>query len=175
MAAHNDPRSMSVEAIDEYLAIAERCITTRKANGGVYGYPAVLLLCCIIDALGNYVGLAKNTLRGVHLIIPGLTEPQIKNLKDWYRNLPAHQGIIMPGAQLSDDPSGNAIEFNSSGEPTHIRLIPFCEAVKRGWQAFDKTLINPKFHQNQAPKAPIPTTTSSLPGVSGCNVTTAKP
>jgi hypothetical protein len=41
-----------------------------KANGGVYGYPAVLLLCCIIDALRNYVGFAKNTLRGAGFTIP---------------------------------------------------------------------------------------------------------
>ena len=166
---------MSVEAIDEYLAIAEHCISTRKANGGIYGYPAVLLLCCIIDALGNYVGLARNTLRGARLIIPGLTEDQIKDLKNWYRNLPAHQAIIMPGTQLSDAPTGNAIEFNSNTEPTHIRLIPFYSAVKSGWKDFDKTLINPKFHQNQVPKTPVLTTTSPLPGVSGCNVTTGKP
>ncbi len=62
MAIRSDLRSMSVEAIEEYLAIAKHCVSTRKSNGGLYGYPAVLLLCCIIDALGNYGGHAKNTL-----------------------------------------------------------------------------------------------------------------
>ena len=175
MAAHSNPRSMSIEAIDEYLAIAEHCISTRKTNGGVYGYPAVLLLFCIIDALGNYVGHAKNTLRGIQSIFPDLSEEQIKHLKNWYRNQPAHQAIIMPGTQLSDDPIGTAIEFDSDGEPTHIRVIPLYRAVKSGWEAFDKSTINPTFEQNQAPKTPVLTTHSALPGVSGCYVTTVKP
>jgi hypothetical protein len=174
MAAHNDLSSMSVEAIDEYLTIAEHCISTQKKDGGIYGYPAILLLFCIIDALGNYVGHAKNTLRGSCLVVPGVTQEQIKHLKNWYRNLPAHQAIIMPGTQLSPDPAGAPIEFNSNGEPTHIRVIPFCRAVRSAWETFDRKAISPKFEQNQAPKTPFATTASSLPGVSGCYVTTSK-
>ena len=100
MAVHSDLRSMSIEAIDEYLAIAEYCTSTRKINGGLYGYPSVLLLFCIIDALSNYNGQPKNTLLGLQSIFPGLSEKQIKNLKNWYRNLLAHQAIIMPGTRL---------------------------------------------------------------------------
>ena len=47
---------MSVEAIEEYLAIAKHCI---------------------IDPLGNYGGYAKNTLRGARFIVPDLTESSI--------------------------------------------------------------------------------------------------
>ena len=56
MAAHSDARSMSMEAIDEYLAIAEHCISTRKTNGDVYGYPFILLLCASLfsTACGCY-------------------------------------------------------------------------------------------------------------------------
>jgi hypothetical protein len=32
MAVHTDLRSMSIEAIDEYLAIAKHCVTTEKAR-----------------------------------------------------------------------------------------------------------------------------------------------
>ena len=39
---------MSQEAIEEYLAIAHYCVTTAKANGGVYGYP---LFCCFFLSL----------------------------------------------------------------------------------------------------------------------------
>jgi hypothetical protein len=166
---------MSIEAIEEYLAIAEQCISTRKTNGGIYGYPAVLLLFSIIDALSNCVGHPKNTLRGMKSIFPGLTEKQIQNLKNWYRNLPAHQAIIMPGTQLSAEAAGTPIEFGSGGEPTHIRIIPFYQLVKGAWKAFDKSRINPKVDQNQAPKKPVPTPNTPLSGVSGCYVTTAKP
>jgi hypothetical protein len=139
------------------------------------GYPSVLLLFSIIEALSNYVGHPPNTLRELKTIFPGLTEKNIKDLKNWYRNLPAHQAIIMPGTQLSDEPTGSPIEFGPKGEPTHIRVIPFYQLVKSGWEAFDKNRIDPKFHQNQAPEEAIPTTVSPLPGVSGCYVTTAKP
>jgi hypothetical protein len=168
---------MSIEAIEESLAIAEHCISTRKPNGGLYGYPAVLLLFCIIDALSNYLGHTKNTLRGLQFIFPALSELQIGSLKNWYRNLLAHQAMIMPGTQLSDEPDGMPIEFNSDGEPTHIRVLPLHRAVKRWWEAFDKGRINPKFEPNQAPKTSIPTSTSPpttsspLPGTSGYYVT----
>jgi hypothetical protein len=173
MAINSDLRSMAIEAIDECLATAEHCVNTRKGNGGVYGYPSILLLFCVIDALSNYVGYGKNTFRAARLVIPGLSENQIKDLKDWFRNLPAHQCVIMPGTLLSDDPSGAPIEFNANGEPTQIRVVPFYRAVKTAWDSFDKSRINPTFDQNKAPKTP--TTISPLQGASGCNVTTAKP
>jgi len=166
---------MSIEAIEEYLAIAEYCISTRKTNGGLYGYPSVLLLFSIIDALSNYVGHPKNTLPGMQSIFPGLTEKQVQNLKNWYRNLPAHQAVIMPGTQLSAEATGTPIEFGPDGEPTHIRVIPFYQLVKRGWEAFDESRMNPKFDQSQAPNKPVPTPSSPLSGISGCYVTTAKP
>jgi hypothetical protein len=175
MATHNNLRSMSIEAIDEYLAIAEVCTTTPKGNGGIYGYPCVLLLFCIIDALSICAGHPKNTLREIKTMFPNLTQRQIEQLARWYRNLPAHQAIIMPGTQISNEPTGDAIEFNSDAEPTHIRVIPLCHFVRSWWEAFDKNRINPKIIQHQAPKTPIATTISPLPGISGCNnVTTAK-
>lgn len=166
---------MSIEAIEEYLAIAEHCVVTSKKNGGLYGYPSVLLLLCIVDALSNYSGCAKNTLRGIQSIFPGLTDKQIQDLKNWYRNLPAHQAIIMPGTQLSAESTGTAIEFGTNAEPTLIRVIPFYKLVKQGWEAFDKSRIDPKFEQRQAPKQPLPMPSASLPGLSGCYITAAKP
>ena len=56
MAVHNDLPPMAREAIEEYLTIANYCVTTRKPNNGVYGYPAVLLLFSVVDALSNYAG-----------------------------------------------------------------------------------------------------------------------
>ncbi len=137
MATHNKLQSMSVEAINEYLAIAQHCVSTRKMDGGVYGYPSILLLFCIIDAVSNYVGHPKNTLLGIQSIFPELTKKQISDLKKWYRNLLTHQAIIMPGTQLSDD-RGDPIEFGLGGEPTHIGVIPFCRVVKR-WSGYSLT------------------------------------
>jgi len=60
MAIHTDLPSMSQEAIEEYFAIAHYCVTTTKSNGGVYGYPAVLLLFSIVDALSNHAGYPEH-------------------------------------------------------------------------------------------------------------------
>ncbi len=146
---------MAIEAIDEYLATAEHCVTTRKANGGLYGYPAILLLFTIIDTISNYLGYPEHSFRAIQNFDPNFPLDQVKNLKNWHRNLPAHQAIIMPGTKLSDEPTGAPIEFGRKGEPTHIRVIPFYQLVKHGWDAFDKTKIKPKLHPQQRPKAPL--------------------
>jgi hypothetical protein len=74
---------MSVEGIEECLAIAEHSVTTRKTNGGIYGFPAVLLLFCIVDALSVNTGASAHSLQEITSIIPGLTDKQIKNLRRW--------------------------------------------------------------------------------------------
>jgi hypothetical protein len=152
MATHDTLQSMSIEAIEEYLAIAEYCVTARKCGGGVYGYPAVLLLCCVVDALSNYAGHEKNSLGELRSIL-SLTTEQANDFKNWYRNLLAHQAVIMPGTQLWPDSDGNPIEFGPQGEPTVIRVGPFHRAVREWWNQFDKASVKPKFHEAQAPKA----------------------
>jgi hypothetical protein len=151
MATHDSLRSMSIEAIEEYLVIAEHCVTTVKTGGGVYGYPAALLLCCVVDVLSNYAGHPENSLGELQSTL-SLTPKQAKDFKNWYRNLLTHQAIIMPGTQLWPDLDGSAIEFGRQGEPTVIRVGPFCRAVREWWNRFDKSSVRPKFHEAQAPK-----------------------
>ena len=167
MAVHNDLLSMSREAVEEYLAIANYCVTTRKSNGGVYGFPALLLLFSVVDALSNYAGHPAHSFLAMKDVVPSLSDKQIKSLADWYRHLPAHQAIIMPGTQLTIDDPGDAIELNSGGEPTHIRLKPLYESVKAVWEKFSPAEINPKFRQERAPKQPIASVVSELPSASG--------
>lgn len=174
MAIHDNLKSMSVEAIDEYLALVEYGVTTKKANGGLYGYPSVLLLFCVVDALSNFEGHPKNTLRGLQSMFPELDDSKMKSLKNWYRNLLSHQAIIMPGTQLSAEPSGAPIEWGANGEPVLIRIIPLFIVVKRAWDAFDKNKVNPIVDQHQLPHVTASQNLSEAPGVSGCYVTTAK-
>ena len=100
MAVHNDLPPMAREAIEEYLTIANYCVTTRKPNNGVYGYPAVLLLFSVVDALSNYAGHPKNSFLAMKGVVPSLSDEQIKKLAAWYRHLPAHQAIILPGTAV---------------------------------------------------------------------------
>jgi hypothetical protein len=146
---------MAIEAIDEYLTIAEYCVTTEKARGALYGYPAVLLLFTVVDALSNYLGYPKHSFQILSDFDQSLKPPQIKSLKNWYRNLPAHQAIIMPMTALSPEPTGTAISFGPDGEPTHVRVIPFYHLVKAGWDNFNKSKVNPKFESKQASTKPL--------------------
>lgn len=174
MAVHNDLPSMSREAIEEYLAIADYCVTTRKPNKGVYGYPAVLLLFSVVDALSNYAGHPEHSFLAMKDVAPSLSNKQIKSLADWYRHLPAHQAIIMPGTKLTVDDPGPAIELNSEGEPTHIRVKPLYEAVKAAWENFSPADVNPSYRQEKAPKKPIASTALEL-SASGTFVATSTP
>ena len=54
MAIHNSTHSLIHEALTEYLAIAEHCITTGKPTGGCYGFPTALLCFTIVDAIGSF-------------------------------------------------------------------------------------------------------------------------
>jgi len=146
--------SMSREAIEEYLAVSYHCITTRKPNGGAYGYPAVLLLFSIVDALSSYAGYPAHSFGVLGDIFPELSAAHITHLKNWFRNLPAHQAIIMPGTAISVELPGVAIELNAAGEPTHIRLLPFWESVANYWRTKGVTNVAPSFRQEKAPKAP---------------------
>jgi hypothetical protein len=174
MAVHNDLPPMAREAIEEYLTIANYCVTTRKPNNGVYGYPAVLLLFSVVDALSNYAGHPKNSFLAMKDVVPSLSDEQIKKLAAWYRHLPAHQAIIMPGTKLTVDDHGPAIDLNSEGEPTHIRVKPLYEAVNAQWDKITPAEIKPSYPQKNAPKHPIATTAQEL-SASGTFVATSTP
>jgi len=169
MAVHKDLQSLSVEAIEEYLAVAEYCVTTTKANGGIYGFPALLLLLCIVDALTVNSGGKEHSLQKVTSVVP-MTDKQLKSLRAWYRNLLAHQAVIAPGTMLSTG-DGPPIEFNSNGEPTYIRVIPFYQAVRALWETFDKSTLNPPVPAMKAPKTPMGVPSVHAPSIAGSNRT----
>jgi hypothetical protein len=171
MSLHKDLQSLSVEAIEEYLAVAEHCVTTIKTNGGIYGLPALLLLFCIVDALTVNSGGKRYSLHQITSVVP-MTDKQLKSLKEWYRNLLAHQAVIAPGTMLSTA-DGPPIEFNQNGEPTYIRVIPFFRAVKGLWQSFDRSTLNPSVPAKNSPTIQMGTPSTQAPGITGGNHTTS--
>jgi hypothetical protein len=154
------------EVIDEYLAIAEYCVRNTKVDGGIYGYPATLLMFVVIDALSMSRGFRKNTLGALNQswfrLEPKLTERQLKNLRNYYRNLLAHQALIAPGVVLTAEAEGGPFGFSFGGELTTIRVVPFCELVRTAWQAFDKSLLKPKVQRSQIPGTPVDLVASTL-------------
>lgn len=137
--------SVATEAIDEYIAIAEYCLDTVKpGSGGVYGFPAVLLLFSVVDALSNFLGYPEHSFGALKELEPKLSNPQVKSLKEWFRNPPSHQAMIMPGTMLSLE-EGEPFEF-AGDEPSHIRLRPFFRLVRNAWKDFDRSKIAARFH-----------------------------
>lgn len=176
MASHSTSEEMAVAAIDEYLEMANRGLHMLKPDrSGVYGYPSVLLLFSVVDALSNLSGYPKHSFKALSDMDPRLTDPQVKRLAKWFRHLPAHQAIIMPGTMLSTQ-EGEAFEF-SAGEPVHIRVYPFFRLVETGWKKFDRSKIKARFKTEELPKQPLPLAGapgSLLTSPSGCYVTTVK-
>jgi hypothetical protein len=92
MAVHENSADLSSEVIDEYIELARLGLQFEKPDKGCFGYPRVLLMFCIIDALSNHLGLEKDSFAVLNHEIFGLslTDDQIDNLKIWYRHLLAH-------------------------------------------------------------------------------------
>jgi hypothetical protein len=158
MAITDNLRDHSIEAIEEYLAIANVCVEGRKPDGGIWGYPAALLLLCATDAIGN--GLPSSR-RGGYSRLKVLNHPhfglrlrdgQIKQLREWYRNPLAHNAQLYGDVDMTDEPHGDPFDFKPDGSLTRIRVPVFNALVKRGW---DKSMpeYNPEeLRQGRATK-----------------------
>jgi len=121
MAIHNSTHSLIHEALIEYLAIAEHCISTGKPTGGCYGFPTALLCFIIVDAIGSFycgnTSLTVNvdgktrTINGdgfKHYYIlnsdyygQALNETDIKRLYEYYRCLLVHNAALAPNCVLA--------------------------------------------------------------------------
>lgn len=151
MAIHQEHAGLSVEAIDEYVAASELCLNFRKSDGGCLGYPATLLLFCVVDALGGYLSLDKRNKipKGERFFVLNhpcfgltLTKDQVKRVEWWYRNGLAHNAAIPPGTGLTAE-EGPPFEFAANGDPVMIRVLSFHRLVRQAWEHFDKSLIVP--------------------------------
>jgi hypothetical protein len=61
MAIHREVAALPVEVVEEYLIASELCLSHRKEDGGCLGYPATLLLFCVVNAIGGYLALRRES------------------------------------------------------------------------------------------------------------------
>ena len=124
MAIHHNLATLSAEAIEEYLTLAEHGLNFKKPDGGCLGYSSTLLLFCVIDAMSNHLGFAEHSFGALNHPIFGLalTKPQIESLKKWYRHLLAHNAMIAPGTILTPEMEGVPFDL-SKDEPVKIRVV----------------------------------------------------
>jgi hypothetical protein len=155
MAIHTDPSTLAEEAIDEYLAAAKACVDSRKPDGGILGYPATLLLFCVVNALGNVLRNVDVTIEGKkqritrgepfrvlnHSILKqSLTHEQIKRIEHAYRNPLIHSALLLPQVGLTPDPSAPAIDF--AGGEVWVSVPRLWELVTAAWKEFDRSKIS---------------------------------
>lgn len=120
MAIHSSTHSLIHEALTEYLAIAEHCISTGKPTGGCYGFPTALLCFTIVDAIGSFhrgdksftvnIDGKARTIDGdsfKHYFIlnsdyygQSLSQKDIEKLYEYYRCLLVHNAALAPNCIL---------------------------------------------------------------------------
>ncbi len=132
MVIHREPATLSVKVLEEYLTTAELCLKQQKSDGGCLGYSAILLLFCVVDALGGYLALAgrSDLTKGEPFLVLNepcfglsLTKGQAKQLEWWYRNGLAHNAALPPGTCLSGE-EGEPFDFAAQGDPVNVRVFP---------------------------------------------------
>ena len=142
--------SMASEVITEYLRACQFCLEGDE----VLGYPATLLLLCVINAFGSYLkgesvridGKLREIKRGEPFRVLNhplfglqLKEKQIKLVEYSYRNGLSHNAIIERGAFLLPGQAGAPFIFN--GNVVLIRVGAFYSLVSRVWSQFPKETI----------------------------------
>lgn len=158
MALHIDSSTMAVEAIEEYLAASAMCQAAKKADCGCFGYPATLLLFCIVNAFGCFLsgdtvqidGRTQKITKGEPFRVLNhgifglsLTSAQIKLLEKAYRNALAHSAIIEIGAFItpnSSRPQRSPFTF-ATNRIQVISLPSFHELVGNAWSKFPMSRI----------------------------------
>jgi hypothetical protein len=143
-------KEVALQAIEENLIAAKTCIDKRKPNGGILGYPAALLLLCTTDAIGNGLlpPIPRRYTRLDVLQHPpfdhlGLTDKQVCNLTQWYRNSLAHAATMALGRFLTSKATGEPFDFDPNGALTYIHVPVFYEVVRAAWGKVDKDRFNP--------------------------------
>jgi len=169
-------QQQSFAVIEEYLTTAKMCIDTPKPGGGFLGYPATLLLLCVVDSIGN--ALLPDNRRSTRLdillyppfSIPTLKVDQIEDLTHWYRNSLAHTATLPANVVLETQADGQPFDFDTNDALTLIRVPVLYDVVRQAWNRQDKTAFTPaSAHRTPPdPAAQPPTRLSSLSsGASG--------
>ncbi len=155
MSEHVNPWALAEEAIEEYLTASKSCLEHKKQDGGCLGYPAVLLLLCIVDALGTYLrneeviiaGRKQQITHGTPfrvlnhpLFTQDLTQAQIDRIAEASRNRLAHNALIDVGVVLTPVETASAFNFSNNNDVC-ISVPTLYAVVADAWSHFDKTKI----------------------------------
>jgi hypothetical protein len=134
MALHYSHKSMIKESLPEFIAVAEFSINYRKdpkkwGSSGCYGYPSIVLLLAITDAIGSYV--IKGNVRNHFNILAHsdyynlkIDENDITKIYEAYRCLGTHNAVIGKDVILDIGTATDSV-FSTKDGIACFNLVPF--------------------------------------------------
>lgn len=98
MGVHASHADMLLESLPQYVIAAEEAINTVLEGVGPLGYPAAVLLLCVIDAMGSYL---RGKPEGI-VTVDGISR-EIKSDSDHYLVLnSSYFGLNLSGTTFTD-------------------------------------------------------------------------
>ena len=149
MAIEEDYRAQAKAIVEEYLEASRILLTKRKSDGGVYGYAALLIMLCIIDAVGQSTEQTHGANLSILTADPFNLSDDVKDqITHWYRNGLCHVGaipenILIELGEERDDP----FEITSS-EIKSVRLKRLHKIIASLWES-QKENFNPGRIENK--------------------------
>ena len=177
MAIHKDVEEASRESVQECLDAANILLKTLKSDGGVMGYAALVLLFCVVDAIGHHLDVGTGDTRLEALNEPRFALPlkitDFNPLKKWYRNPLLHNASIVSGVLITAHDNGPPFEL--CGPPIKLRVNELYRHVEDAWNITkgEAGPFNPLRHTTTrtnfipAPLPAGPVSTSFTPPASG--------
>lgn len=151
MPIHLSKDSMKFESLIEMIKVAQYCINFDKKPDwgyeGCYGYPAALLLLCIVDGVGAHIKGGGDDMK-IHFTVLNdqewfnfqLSETELETLRKGLRSRLAHQAYMDVNLVLQ---KGNYSDraVNTTGDGLIVmNLVPFFEKTKYCVEKIVKTL-----------------------------------
>jgi len=152
MTIYIDPKDQFIENVNQCLDIVQLSLDRWTADGkGIHGYPAMILLMSVIDAMGHNIPEAKRQTLGIDmdfgiLAYPGsdfgIPRNQIRNLWKWYRNKLMHMGLMAKGASLRGESHDKPFEFAPNGQLNEVFVRPLYVKIRKFWDGIDRDLFD---------------------------------
>lgn len=153
MAIHPNLHSMTKESLKEMLEVAEYCIAFDKSKDtrwpdqyGCYGYPAAILLLCIVDSIGTIIqkGGHDTTIHFQVLNNPkyynlNLKQEELRIIEKEYRNRLTHNGHIFPRLILNIGEEDLPVLQQIAKDNYCLNLVPLLKITKKVvWKILDR-------------------------------------
>ena len=140
MPIHLSKESMKFESMIEMIKVAQYCINFNKKKDwgydGCYGYPAVILLLALVDAIGAHIIGGGDDMKKHFQILNDpewfdlkLSQEELEALRKGLRSRLVHQSYMDSNLVLNKGDFHNET-IETIDEKVILNLVPFFEKTK---------------------------------------------